>query len=240
LPLVEGGAVGGLGPSDLVELGIEAIAVDVLELAAGPGLERVTALGGLRRFLAWDGPILGIARVAMDEPGAETSGWRGRALPRLLYGQAGHLQLRSAVNGTILAIELSELAAWTEASGAWPSGQFGRGGPIFTYWQEPTLGAPPGELVVTPLTQELAHRGLYWSGDGWRELELLAPPMPRSLLEGCPCRTCAEATPQLLLHLWRSREITAELLLARHNLHWLQLIVAERPPLALQQLGERR
>ena len=49
-PLLAAGAHGSLGAADLEMLGVSVVAVDILEVALGPGLARVSDAGGLGRL----------------------------------------------------------------------------------------------------------------------------------------------------------------------------------------------
>ena len=227
VPLLEGGAAGPLSAAELANAGVEVVAVDLLELVTGPGLDQVDAAGGLRRFLAAEQAILAIARVASE--GDTERGWRGRGLARLLDGQGGVLRLQSPVDGRLTTITLDELAGWAEAAGAWPSAQFSLRGPVFTFWDRASGAAPPGELVVSPLLQGLSRDGTFWDGQRWQALEDVVEPDRAQLIEGCDCRACAEASLPYLLHLWRSHELTAQVLLGWHNLRWLREIAEQRP-----------
>ena len=51
-------AVKGLDPRELREAGIEILLCNTYHLALRPGEETVAALGGLQKFMSWDGPIL--------------------------------------------------------------------------------------------------------------------------------------------------------------------------------------
>lgn len=50
--------VKGLTPSDLRRVGVEMVLANAYHLHLRPGSERLRRLGGLHRFMAWDGPIL--------------------------------------------------------------------------------------------------------------------------------------------------------------------------------------
>ena len=82
VPLLSGTAAGSLGPLDLEEIGVGAVAVDIVELALGLGLDRVERLGGLHALTGWAGPLLAVGRVTAEAPAA--TGRRARALPRLI------------------------------------------------------------------------------------------------------------------------------------------------------------
>lgn len=51
-------AVRGLGPEQLADSGIESVIVSTAHLATEPGASVVRSLGGIHRFMGWDGPIL--------------------------------------------------------------------------------------------------------------------------------------------------------------------------------------
>ena len=52
------GSVKGLTPAELRELGAEVLLANTYHLYLRPGAEAVRELGGLHRFMAWDGPIV--------------------------------------------------------------------------------------------------------------------------------------------------------------------------------------
>jgi queuine tRNA-ribosyltransferase len=58
MPCATKGAVKGLEPRDLRAAGIEILLANAYHLALRPGEEAVARLGGLHRFMGWDGPIL--------------------------------------------------------------------------------------------------------------------------------------------------------------------------------------
>jgi len=51
-------AVKGLMPRHLGEIGVEVLLCNAYHLSLRPGAERVSRLGGVHRFMGWDGPIL--------------------------------------------------------------------------------------------------------------------------------------------------------------------------------------
>jgi hypothetical protein len=224
-----------LTPGELRELGISAVAVDILELALGPGLERLAALGGCEGFLGWDGPVLAIARVT-EQPVA-AAGWRAGGLPQLLSGDGGRLRLKSAVDGRVIAVHVDELAAACDVIGAVPSAQLSTRGPVFAYWARPMPQAPAGELVVSPLAATLAGEGVFWEGGDWASLDERAG--AGALVDGCTCRTCSTASRDYLNHLRHEHEMTAQHLLGWHNMHWLRHLVEERDPGPAWELRER-
>ena len=58
MPVGTSGTVKGVLPRDLGELGVGMVLANTLHLHLRPGEETVSALGGLHRFMNWDGPIL--------------------------------------------------------------------------------------------------------------------------------------------------------------------------------------
>jgi queuine tRNA-ribosyltransferase len=58
MPVGTRGSVTGLTPDDLRSLGARIILANTYHLLLRPGLESMRQLGGLHRFMSWDGPIL--------------------------------------------------------------------------------------------------------------------------------------------------------------------------------------
>ena len=58
MPVGTNATVKALHPDDLVEVGASILLANTYHLYLRPGHERITRLGGLHRFMAWDGPIL--------------------------------------------------------------------------------------------------------------------------------------------------------------------------------------
>ena len=58
MPVGTNATVKALDPDDLREVGAQIILSNTYHLALRPGHERIARLGGLHRFMAWDGPIL--------------------------------------------------------------------------------------------------------------------------------------------------------------------------------------
>ncbi|MEX0859983.1 MAG: tRNA guanosine(34) transglycosylase Tgt, partial [Cucumibacter sp.] len=58
MPVGTAGAVKGLYPAEVKALGAEILLGNTYHLMLRPGAEEVAALGGLHRFMGWDGPIL--------------------------------------------------------------------------------------------------------------------------------------------------------------------------------------
>ncbi len=58
MPVGSRGAVRAIDDRDLVEARADIVLANTYHLMLRPGAERVAAVGGLHRFMAWDGPIL--------------------------------------------------------------------------------------------------------------------------------------------------------------------------------------
>src|SRR4051794_33950560 len=58
VPLATKGTVRGLEPRDVAGLGYEMVLGNTFHLHLQPGEELVAALGGLQRFMRWDGPVI--------------------------------------------------------------------------------------------------------------------------------------------------------------------------------------
>ena len=58
MPVGTRGSVKGLTPAHLRETGTEMLLANAYHLSLRPGAATIAALGGLHRFMGWDGPIL--------------------------------------------------------------------------------------------------------------------------------------------------------------------------------------
>src|SRR4028119_1682475 len=58
MPVGTNASVKSLDPDDLQEVGAQIILGNTYHLYLRPGHERIARLGGLYRFMGWDGPIL--------------------------------------------------------------------------------------------------------------------------------------------------------------------------------------
>ena len=57
-PVATFGAVRGLAPDELLRVGVQGVLANTYHLHLRPGEELVASLGGLHRFVGWDGPML--------------------------------------------------------------------------------------------------------------------------------------------------------------------------------------
>src|SRR3989304_7459034 len=58
MPVGTQASVKSLTPKELRDLGVEAILTNAYHLYLRPGVEVISALGGLHKFMNWDGPII--------------------------------------------------------------------------------------------------------------------------------------------------------------------------------------
>ncbi len=80
MPVGTYGTVRGLTPLQLCDSGAEMVLANAYHLALRPGTDTITKLGGLHRFMGWDGPILTdsggfqlfslVSHVKVDDDGA--------------------------------------------------------------------------------------------------------------------------------------------------------------------------
>jgi queuine tRNA-ribosyltransferase len=101
VPLATRGAVKTLEPRDLVDLGYEMVLGNTFHLFLAPGAELVAELGGLHRFMRWDGPII------TDSGGFQVFSMGHGGVADEIKGRSGQSKPGGGrdSNGTILAIE---------------------------------------------------------------------------------------------------------------------------------------
>jgi queuine tRNA-ribosyltransferase len=88
LPVGTHGAVRGLTPQDLRGLGVEGLLSNTYHLHLRPGEKRIAELGGLHRFMAWDGPIL-----------TDSGGFQVHSLGHLSERREDGVEFRDPVDG---------------------------------------------------------------------------------------------------------------------------------------------
>ena len=97
-------AVKGLTPEQLLSAGVQMVLANTYHLALRPGPEVVAELGGLHRFMHWDGPIL-----------TDSGGFQVFSLARLTRLDDEQVVFRSHIDGSLLhlspekAIRIQEL-----------------------------------------------------------------------------------------------------------------------------------
>jgi queuine tRNA-ribosyltransferase len=90
MPVATQGTVKGLGPDDLRAAGAQIVLANTYHLFLRPGHELVREMGGLHRFMAWDGPIL-----------TDSGGFQVFSLSKLRrLGEEG-VEFRSHIDGSL-------------------------------------------------------------------------------------------------------------------------------------------
>ena len=99
--------VKGLMPSQLKEVGVQKILANTYHLALRPGSELIAELGGLHRFMNWDGPIL-----------TDSGGFQVFSLARLSKLTDDKVVFRSHLDGALLELSPERAVAIQEQLGA--------------------------------------------------------------------------------------------------------------------------
>jgi queuine tRNA-ribosyltransferase len=90
MPVATQGSVKGLAPADLRAAGTQMVLANTYHLFLRPGAEAVRQLGGLHRFMGWDGPIL-----------TDSGGFQVFSLARLRTIEEAGVEFRSHVDGSL-------------------------------------------------------------------------------------------------------------------------------------------
>ena len=106
MPVGTNATVKALDPDDLREVGASIILANTYHLALRPGHERIRALGGLHRFMAWDRPIL-----------TDSGGFQVVSLADLRDIDEDGVTFRSHLDGTLLHFTPEHAIAVQEALG---------------------------------------------------------------------------------------------------------------------------
>ncbi len=99
--------VKGLTPDQLREVGVEMVLANTYHLALRPGAEIVAELGGLHRFMHWDGPIL-----------TDSGGYQIFSLARLTKLNDEQVIFRSHIDGSLLELSPETAIRMQEQLGA--------------------------------------------------------------------------------------------------------------------------
>ena len=89
MPVGTAGAVKAMKPDDVAATGAAVVLANTYHLMLRPGAERVAALGGLHRFMNWDGPIL-----------TDSGGYQALSLGALRTLDENGVTFRSHIDGT--------------------------------------------------------------------------------------------------------------------------------------------
>ena len=107
MPVGTRGSVKGVRPDELRALGTQMVLANTYHLSLRPGAERVRELGGLHRFMAWDGPIL-----------TDSGGYQIFSLEALTSIDEDGATLRSVVDGARVRFTPEGVMALERALGA--------------------------------------------------------------------------------------------------------------------------
>jgi queuine tRNA-ribosyltransferase len=107
MPVGTIGTVKGLTPAQLREAGVQMVLANTYHLALRPGAEIVAQLGGLHRFMAWDGPIL-----------TDSGGFQVFSLAKLTKLDDEKVVFRSHIDGNLLELSPERAVLIQEQLGA--------------------------------------------------------------------------------------------------------------------------
>lgn len=107
MPVGTMGTVKGLTPWQLRDAGVRMVLANTYHLALRPGAEIVAELGGLHRFMAWDGPIL-----------TDSGGFQVFSLARLTRLDDEQVIFRSHIDGNTLELSPERAVRIQEQLGA--------------------------------------------------------------------------------------------------------------------------
>jgi queuine tRNA-ribosyltransferase len=107
MPVGTRGSVKGVTPEQLSRTGAEIILANTYHLSLRPGSDVVADLGGLHRFMGWDGPIL-----------TDSGGFQVFSLPDLVKIDEDGVTFRSHIDGALLRLDPATAVAHQERLGA--------------------------------------------------------------------------------------------------------------------------
>jgi queuine tRNA-ribosyltransferase len=93
MPVATVGTVKGITPAQLEELGAQMVLANAYHLALRPGVDAIAELGGLHRFMGWQGPLL-----------TDSGGYQVFSLASLRKVTEDGVAFRSHVDGSSLAL----------------------------------------------------------------------------------------------------------------------------------------
>jgi queuine tRNA-ribosyltransferase len=141
MPVGTNAAVKALDPDDLVATGATIILANTYHLSLRPGHERIAALGGLHRFMAWDRPIL-----------TDSGGFQVVSLGDLRVVDDDGVTFRSHLDGSVQRFTPEHAIAVQEALGS----------DVAVAFDQPVAPSSPRALVAeaTERTHRWAERCL--------------------------------------------------------------------------------
>jgi queuine tRNA-ribosyltransferase len=106
MPVATVGAVKGATPEDLRRLGAQIVLANAYHLSLRPGAEVIRELGGLSRFMGWDGPVL-----------TDSGGFQVFSLADLVHLGDDGVRIRSHLDGSIRDLTPRRIVEIEEALG---------------------------------------------------------------------------------------------------------------------------
>jgi queuine tRNA-ribosyltransferase len=106
MPVATAGAVKGVTPQELRQLGAEIVLANAYHLSLRPGAELIGELGGLSRFMGWDGPVL-----------TDSGGFQVFSLAELVSLGDDGVRIRSHVDGSMQFLTPERVVGIQEALG---------------------------------------------------------------------------------------------------------------------------
>ena len=106
MPVATLGAVKGATPDDLRRIGAEIVLANAYHLSLRPGPDVIRELGGLSRFMGWDGPVL-----------TDSGGFQVFSLGELVRFAEDGVRIRSHLDGSMKDLTPESVVAVEEALG---------------------------------------------------------------------------------------------------------------------------
>ena len=107
MPVATLGSVKALDPSDLLSLGTDIVLANAYHLYLRPGVDLIERMGGLHRFMRWDGPIL-----------TDSGGFQGFSLQHLRKITDEAIVFRSHLDGSAHSFTPEASVRYQESLGA--------------------------------------------------------------------------------------------------------------------------
>lgn len=106
MPVGTVGSVKGVTPTELRALGAQIVLANAYHLYLRPGVEIVRELGGLSRFMGWDGPVL-----------TDSGGYQMFSLAELVKLEEDGVRIRSHLDGSLHDLTPEKIVAIEEGLG---------------------------------------------------------------------------------------------------------------------------
>ncbi|HSD10896.1 MAG TPA: tRNA guanosine(34) transglycosylase Tgt [Candidatus Binatia bacterium] len=106
MPVATVGAVKGITPQELRSLGAEIVLANAYHLSLRPGADVVRELGGLAKFMGWDGPVL-----------TDSGGFQVFSLAELVHLDEEGVRIRSHLDGSLQDLTPARVVEIQEALG---------------------------------------------------------------------------------------------------------------------------